>query len=333
MLAALVNGNSQRSILRMFDIARGTISRYGLIFGEGSRSLHNRLVRGLACSRIQVDEIWSFIGKKEKRVKLTDLPTVGEAYTFTAMDEGSRLLISYLVGKRDAESTQRFTNDYRKRLVVMPAITSDGFAPYIDAIGGNFGVTVDYGQTIKNYRSRGARNGGDDRRYEPPRDPFITKRVIYGAPDLDRSSTAYIERFNATMRHFIGRMRRLCYAFSKSFDHHCAAWSLGVAHYNLCHIIPVLRVTPAMQAGITDHLWGLEEFHDTIMSEPPCEAPGLQPLAYRTPETTSRELPGGRGFLRVVRDTGRRGAPMPAAPPVVPAEVQLGLFDPPKEPS
>jgi IS1 family transposase len=292
------------------------------------------MVRELSCSLVQVDEIWSYIGKKQRRVQPGDPPDVGDAYTFTALDTASRLLISYYVGRRNEESTQVFINDLRSRLVVMPAMTSDGWAPYIGAVAGNFGVSVDYLQTIKNYSRTGRRNGGDDHRYEPPRDPFITKKVIYGAPDIDRSSTAYVERNNGTMRHLIGRMRRLCYAFSKRLDHHRSAWAIAVAHYNFCHVIKTLRCTPAMQAGITDHLWNIEEFYDRIASEPTCDAPRLQHLAHRTPETTSRELPGGRGFLRVVKGAGAPRGPVPPTTIEAPLEVQLGLFDePPKDPS
>jgi hypothetical protein len=129
------------------------------------------------------------------------------------------------------------------------------------------------------------------------------------------------------MRHKIGRMRRLVYAFSKSIEHHRAAVALNYAHYNFCHVVKTLRVTPAMQAGIADHVWGIEEFFDQVMSAVPVGAPSMQPLAHRKPVTTSRELPGWRGFLRVVKVA--EGPRAPTAPPMTspaPAE-QLGLFD------
>ncbi|HEY3822503.1 MAG TPA: hypothetical protein VGL81_35305 [Polyangiaceae bacterium] len=196
------------------------------------------------------------------------------------------------------------------------------------AIGGNFGASIDYAQPVKNYTQKGRRNGGGDHRYEPPRDPFITKNSIYGAPDLEHASTAYVERTTG-MRHFVGRMRRLCYAFSRRIEAHRAAWGLAVAHCNFCHVVRTLRVTPAMQAGITDHVWGIEEFYDTIMTTEPVEAPTLKPLAHRMPSTTARELPGGRGFLLVVPTNGAPSAPIPPTTPVAPAQAgQLGLFDP-----
>ena len=150
----------------------------------------------------------------------------------------------------------------------------------------------------------------EDRRYEPQRNPFITKKRIYGTPDMDKVSTAYMERNNGTMRHHIGRMRRLCYAFSKDLDHHRAAVALCYVHYNFCHVVSTLRVTPAMAAGLTDHIWELDELLDELLAAEPCALPEKKPLLIPVPETTSRPLPNGRGFLRVV------GAPSssPAAP-------------------
>ncbi|XXT04773.1 transposase [Sorangium sp. So ce367] len=298
VLAGLVDGNSERAVERMTGASLKTIRSLALRLGEGAQRLHDRVVRDLHISAIQVDEIWSFVRKKQARVTENDPPEVGEAYTFVALDTNSRLVISFLVGRRDEASTQAFIKDLRSRLVVMPAMTSDGFAPYISAIGFNFGASIDYAQCKKNYTRQGRRD--DDHRYEPPRDPFIKKTVISGAPSLDRASTAYVERQNLTMRHQIGRIRRLCLAFSKKLENHKAAVALAYTHYNFCHIIKTLRVTPAMQAGITDHVWSLEEFMDVILQEPEGGKPTPKPLAVRLPEGPARELPGGRGWLRLV---------------------------------
>jgi len=200
----------------------------------------------------------------------------------------------------------------------MPAMTSDGFVPYVSAIGQSFGPGVDYAQTVKNYRTGSAR--GPDHRYEPARDPFITKKAVYGAPDLERATTAHIERHNGTMRHHIGRMRRLCYAFSKDLEHHRAAVALCHVHYNLCWIPRTMRVTPAMAAGATDHAWELAELLDALLSTPDTAAPTAKPLAFQAPPGTARALPNGRGFLRVVDGGGAPPAP-PAAPPSPPAPV------------
>lgn len=318
VLAALCDGNSIRAVERMTGVHRDTIMRFGIALGEGAIHLHNRMARGLSCSLIQSDEIWSYVAKKEKRATEAEKAIgLGEAYTFVALDASSRFAISWYVGKRNEESAKAFMNDVRARLVVMPAMTSDGFAPYVNAVGASFGPGVDYAMTVKNYRSKGRRD--DDHRYEPQRDPFITKKAIFGAPNLDKASTSYIERQNGTMRHHIGRIRRLCLAFSKKLDNHKAAIALGYVHYNLCHVVSTLRVTPAMAVGVTDHIWDLRELLDALLTVEPCEAPTKQPLAPRVPETTHRELPNARGFLRVV-DSGKASpkAPTPIAPPPPP---------------
>jgi hypothetical protein len=175
-----------------------------------------------------------------------------------------------------------------------------------------FGPSVDYGQTIKNYRSKGRRD--DDHRYEPPRDPFITKKVVFGAPKMGTATTAHAERNNGTMRHKIGRMRRLVYAFSKRLKHHRAAIALNYAWYNLGTIVKTIRMTPAMAAGVTDHIWTLDEFMEACLAETPAEKPKAQPLRHRRPGGTARELPEGRGFLRVVGQEASGSASTPNTP-------------------
>ena len=318
VLAALVDGNSERACERMTDVHRMTVSRFALTLGAGAQNLHNALARDLSLSLIEVDEIWSYVGKKEARVTPLDGPDVGEAYTFAGLAMPSRFVASWIVGKRNQETANAFTDDLRARLVVMPAMTSDGFAPYVPAIGKSFGPGVDYAQTIKNYRHGAAR--GPDHRYEPPRDPFITKKTIFGAPNIDRATTAHIERNNGTTRHFNGRMRRLCYAFSKDFAHHVAATALCYVHYNMCHVVRTLRVTPAMAAGVTDHVWELPEFMEALLAAPATATPDRKPLAHRAPVGPARELPNGRGFIRLVPkgDAPQAGAPAPS-PPAAPA--------------
>lgn len=318
VLAALVDGNSERAVERMTDVDRKTIRRLALAWGEGAVNLHNRIARDLQCSLVTVDEIWSYVGKKQARVTAEDGPDVGEAYTFVALDASSRFVIAWYVGKRDQASTDAFVADLRSRLVVMPAMTSDGFAPYVNAIGASFGPGVDYAMTIKNYSRKGRRD--DDHRYEPPRNPFITKKAVFGAPNLDTASTAYVERNNGTMRHHIGRMRRLCQAFSKRAENHRAAVALGYVHYNFCHVVKTLRVTPAIQLGIAEHVWSLAELDAALTTAGPCERPEKMPLAPRRPESTHRELPAGRGFLRVV-DGGKNKSADPEPIALSPAPV------------
>lgn len=350
VLAALVEGNSERAIERMLDVNRKTVGRLNLAFGQGAQRLHDRMARALQCPEIECDEAWSFCAVKEARVRPDHRPGSGEAYVFVGQDVDSRYVITWHVGKRDAASTGVFVRDLRARLVVMPRITTDGFAPYVAAVGAEFGLSVDYAMTVKNYRSSGRKD--DDHRYEPPRGiDFITKRTIYGSPDLDTASTAYVERNNGTMRHKIGRMRRLCYAFSKKIENHVAACALTYCFYNLCCILRTTRVTPAMGVGVTSHPWDAAELHDAITAEiAPVEKPKAQPLTHRAPPAAmpARELPGGRGWLRLLPGgtaaptrPGIVHAPGPRPEPTEPVRgplreaprrwEQLDLFGPPED--
>lgn len=330
VLAALVEGNSERAVERMTDVNRATVNRLSLSFGEGSQRLHDRLSHDLTCTQIVADETWSYVAVKQARVRPDHPEGSGEAYTFVALDKTSRFVITWYVGKRDAESTDAFVADLRARLLVMPTIVTDGFAPYVKAVGAEFGPSVDFAQTVKNYSARPRR---DDHRYEPARGiDFVTKKTVYGAPDLNDASTAYIERQNATMRHKIGRTRRLVYAFSKRIQNHVAACALNYAWYNLGTIVRTLRVTPAMACGVTDRVWSLEEFHDAITAEvAPVAKPEKKALVHLAPppDVVSRELPAGRGFLRLVSSHDAPKAPPPAPGPMPAAPAKVAPSVPP----
>lgn len=304
VLAGLVDGNSESAVSRMTDVNPRTVSRLNVLFGQGAQRLHDRIMRDLSCSLVAMDEVWAYVGCKASRVTPEHPADYGEAYVFCALDVNSRAVIAYHVGHRDEPSTRVFVADLRSRLVVMPQITTDGFAAYIAAIEAEFTPAVPYAQTIKNY-SRSPRRVRDgqpsDHRYEPPRDLFMVKKVVLGAPDLDTASTSLVERNNGTMRHKIGRMRRLTYAFSKRRANLECSVALNYAHYNFCTILKTLRVTPAMQLGVTDHPWELGEFMAALLDETPVEAPQRQPLAHPTPAGPARALPGERGFLRLIR--------------------------------
>jgi hypothetical protein len=317
VLAALVDGNSIRAVERMTEVHRDTVMRFGVLVGSGAQRLHDRLVRDLSCSLIEVDEQWGYVQKKQSRVDpVKDAPEHGDAWTWAALDSSSRLAVTFHVGKRNQESADAFTTDLRSRLCVMPQITSDGLALYETSIAKMFGTGVDYEQVIKNYRGG---TKGPDHRYEPARGMnFLTKRAVYGTPDMKRGTTSHLERQNLTMRHVNGRLRRLCLAFSKKIENHRAAVALAYTWYNLGHVVATLRVTPAMAAGITDHVWTLQEFMESALDLAPVEKPVAGPLAHRVPVTTSRELPGGRGFLRVVGGTSSPSGPAPTSPGPMP---------------
>ncbi len=186
VLAALLDGNSERAVERMTDVNRRTISRLVLALGAGAERLHDRLVRDLRTPLVQVDEVWGYVAKKNARVTENDAPGIGEAYTFVGMDTLSRLVIAWRVGRRDQETCDAFISDLRARLLVMPQLTSDGFPAYIPSVAASFGGSIDYMQTVKNCRTGSKR--GPDHTYEPPRDPFITKRTVFGAPDARPAS-------------------------------------------------------------------------------------------------------------------------------------------------
>lgn len=319
VLSCLVDGNSERATARITGVHKNTISSFLLRVGEGANWLHNRLVRNLSCSLIEMDEQWSYIKKKQSRVTAKDAPEVGEAWTWIAIHPASQLTVSFHVGKRTEEDAKAVVADLRSRLVVMPSlITSDGLAAYISPVWESFGPGVNYAQVIKNFSGRGEL--GPDHRYEPPRNPTLTKRAVFGAPDLDRATTSHVEHNNLVTRHFDGRMRRLCLAFSKKLDNHRAAATLAYVYRNFCHVPRNLRVTPAMAAGVTDHLWDLVEFMAAVLGAEPCEPPSAVPLEVPKPATTSRALPGGRGFLKLVPNgSGAPQAPAAPAPPATPA--------------
>ena len=335
VLAGLVDGNSERGVERMTadageGVTKKTIGRFALRLGTAAWHLHNAMARDLAPPMLELDEIWSYIRKKQSRVTDAEHAAgLGEAYNFVGLAMPARYAVTWHVGKRDQEHTDLFAADLRARIIVEPMLmTSDGFAPYVSAIERTFGRSVNYAQVIKDYSSRGRRD--DDHRYEPPRDPFITKRSVFGAPDLDKATTSHVERNNGTMRHFVGRMRRLCYAFSKSPEHHRAAVNLAYMYYNLCWaprttrnaMYPVDKgSTPAMAMRVAKHPWELGELLDALLSVPETAPPVVVPLASRKPETTSRELPNGRGFLRVVKGGASPSgpSPAPATPPAAPA--------------
>lgn len=314
VLAALLDGNSVRATSRMTGVHQDTISRFALAAGQGAASLHNRIARGLKCDLIEVDEIWTYCGVKQARKTEKHPDGFGDVWVWVAVDAVSKMVITWLAGARDQATADAFMQDVRVRLQVMPQITSDGLANYEGAIGSSFGPGVDYAQAVKSWKTGGHK--GPDHRYEPPRDPKIIRRTVYGAPNLEKTTTAHVERNNLSMRHQNGRLRRLCLAFSKRPQNHAASLALAYCWFNLGRVQRGMKITPAMAAGVTDHIWDYDEFLTTIMTIEPCEAPVAQPLVSRVPESTHRELPNGRGFLRAI--DGGKGKGMTPVKPVEP---------------
>ena len=337
----LVEGASVRATSRLTDVSLPTVLSTLLRMGAGCDNLHNAMVHGLDIREIECDEIWSYVAKKQARVTEKDPVEFGDAYTFLGMARTKKLIISYFVGKRDEVATQAFTKDLRARLVAIPEISTDGWASYQTAVGQSFAGNVDHAVIQKNYSRKGRADGPKhDHRYEPPRDPFITKRVGHGAPNLERASTSHIERANLTVRMHVRRFTRLCNGFSKKLDNHRAAVSLHVAWYNFCRAHESLRVTPAMEAGIADHVWSVEELVTRALAAEPCALPEPKPLAPPAPppgeaKPTARELPNGKGWLRVVQGgkSVQKDAPKAPTPPVTPAPAVARPVEPEREPN
>lgn len=210
---------------------------------------------------IQSDEIWTFVGKKQRRVSKDDSPEVGDAWVFVALDSDTKLIPSFTGGKRSAATTNAFVGDLAHRMANRIQLTTDGFRFYIDAVEKHFGSDVDFGQVIKLYGDYGQHDAAG--RYSPQPIVEVISKVRQGNPDPEHMSTSHVERQNLTMRMAIRRFTRLTNAFSKKLDNLKAACALHFAYYNFCRVHQTLRVTPAMEAGISDHVWTIAELLKT----------------------------------------------------------------------
>ena len=259
VISALVEGNSIRSIERMTSVHRDTIMRLMVSVGDGCERLMNETMRDLPCKRLQVDEIWAFVGKKQRHLTWKDDPTrTGDVWTFVALDADTKLVPSYRVGQRTAPEAQAFLKDLEARLTNRVQLSSDALAAYVEAAEAAFGANVDYGQIVKSYEAEPIGPG----RYSPPHVVSAERERIAGNPDPAHICTSHIERQNLTMRMSMRRFTRLTNAFSKKLENLKAAVSLHFAHYNFVRIHKTLRVTPAMESGVSDRLWTIGDLLD-----------------------------------------------------------------------
>ena len=256
IINCLVDGNSIRSTERMTGTHRDTICRLLVEVGEGCAQLMDEQMRELPCRRLQVDEIWAFVQKKQRQVLPgDDRARVGNQWTFVAIDADTKLVPVHRVGKRDLPTAVAFMNDLAGRLANRVQLSSDALAAYVEATEQAFGADIDYGQAVKFYDAEPAGPG----RYSPPKVTYSERNVIAGQPDTAHISTSYVERQNLTMRMSMRRFTRLTNGFSKKVENHKAAVALHFAHYNFVRVHRSLRVTPAMEARVSDRLWSLEE--------------------------------------------------------------------------
>lgn len=257
VIGALVEGNSIRSVERMTGIHRDTIMRLMVRVGNNCADLMDREMRNLTCKRLQLDELWAFVGMKQKRAsQLAERGEFGDAYTFVAIDADTKLVPSFHVGRRTWNDTAIFIDDLRARVVNRPQITTDAFAAYYGSIRRAFDSQVDYAQLFKVFASETNSGRG---RYSPPDMIRSEKEVLIGDPDPAHVSTSFVERQNLSVRMECRRFTRLTNAFSKKLANLKASVALHYAHYNFVRMHRTLRMTPAMAAGVTDHLWTVED--------------------------------------------------------------------------
>jgi IS1 family transposase len=256
VIKAIVEGVSIRSIERMHDVHRDTIMRLVVKMGEACEKLLDRMMCDLPCVAIEIDEIWGYVAKKQKNVrKGEDVYSIGDQWTFVAIDADTKLIPCFRTGKRDMINAKAFLADLSSRLRNRIQLSSDALAAYPESVHNAFGDDVDYAQIVKAYEEEAAGSG----RYSPPRVISVEKTPVIGEPLEERVSTSYVERQNLSIRMSNRRMTRLTNAFSKKLENHKAAMALHFANYNLCRVHRTLRVTPAMAAGVTDRVWDVED--------------------------------------------------------------------------
>ncbi|MGB6474871.1 MAG: IS1 family transposase [Candidatus Sulfotelmatobacter sp.] len=257
VIGALVEGNSINSTCRMTGVAKHTVLKLLKDTGCACASYHNAYVRNLRVRRIQADEIWAFVYGKDKNLTMEQVQAgAGSVWTWTALDADTKLIVSYMLGDRGASTALNFMRDVAGRIANRIQLTTDGHKVYADAVEDAFGADIDYAMLVKIY---GASNDNPESRYSPATCIGCRTGVLAGTPDPDHISTSFVERSNLSMRMGMRRFTRLTNAFSKKLENHGHMVALYFMHYNFCRVHKALRVTPAMESGLTDHVWSTEE--------------------------------------------------------------------------
>jgi IS1 family transposase len=258
ILSMLCEGSSMRSISRVCDVSFNSVVKLLADAGHACAAYHDAHVRAVKAKRVQCDEIWSFCYAKSKNVRNAKAPVegAGDVWTWTGIDPDSKLIVSWVVGSRDAHSAKSLMDDLAARLANRVQLTTDGHNAYLEAVEDAFGAEVDYAMLIKLY---GASSESAIGRYSPAECIGIRKQAIEGLPDFDHISTSHVERHNLTMRMQMRRFTRLTNAFSKKLENHYHALSLYFVWYNWVRIHKTLRVSPAMAAGLTDKLMDMSD--------------------------------------------------------------------------
>lgn len=256
VVRALVEGCSIRATVRMTGVSKNTIVKLIADLGDACSKFQNATIRGVRSQRIQCDEIWSFVGAKQKNAsEEKKAQGWGDVWTWTALDADTKLMVSFRLGARDAETAFEFMQDLASRLANRVQLTTDGHRPYLSAVEDAFGADVDYAMLVKLYGA----SGENETRYSPAKCLGCIPNEITGNPDPKHISTSYVERQNLTMRMSMRRFTRLTNGFSKKLENHAAMVALYFMYYNFGRVHQTLRVTPAMEAGIANHVWSIDE--------------------------------------------------------------------------
>jgi transposase-like protein/IS1 family transposase len=258
VLKCLLEGCSIRSTERLTGANRNTIMRILVVAGEHSAKLMDARMQNLQSRYLQIDEIWTFVQKKRARVYKGDSPEIGDQWVYVALDAETKLIPCFRVGKRVRPDTGEFLWDLYQRLADRVQLTTDGLNHYTHAVPEFFGSNVDFAQLTKMFGDYG-QNDGPERRYSPSALKGVISKVRIGDPDPEHVSTSFVERSNLTMRQQMKRFTRLTLGYSKKLANLKAAVALHFAYYNFCRVHSSLRVTPAMEAGLTDHIWSVAE--------------------------------------------------------------------------
>jgi IS1 family transposase len=257
VIRCLIEGSSIRATVRMTGVAKNTVAKLLVEVGAACSKYQDDIMRGLSCERLQCDEIWSFIYAKQKNVtrSIAEKQVAGDVWTWTAIDADTKLVPCWYIGPRDAIAARDFMEDLAPRLTDRMQLTTDGHKSYLRAVDRAFGDDIDYAMLVKIY----GESAESQKRYSPAECIGCQKQAVTGSPDPDHVSTSYAERQNLTMRMSMRRFTRLTNAFSKKIENHAAAVALYFMWYNFGRVHQTLKTTPAMAAGIADHVWTAEE--------------------------------------------------------------------------
>jgi len=260
VLKLLLEGCSVSSTERLTDVHHTTILKLLVLAGEKCERIMADKIRNVKVRDVECDEVWAFIGKKQKRVRPEDDQNLGDAYTFVAIERNTKLVLNIALGKRNQATTDIFIEGLRHATARQNyQITADGFGPYVSAIENTLADRVDFSQLIKVYRA----TPEGERKYSPAEVASTEVVPVMGNPDPDRVCTSIVERSNLSTRMSVRRFTRLTNAFSKKWENHWAAIACWFTFYNFCRVHKSLRVTPAMAAGIADHVWSVRELLET----------------------------------------------------------------------